>query len=127
MKSELNLEKMQQAVDYYVGTYEFDAFMASGGSTVPTTERTIYSATITEIPQNPYAVAGDEKSRLYCFEVTGDGFLYNMVRIMTGTAVYAGMAKIKPEEIPEIIKSKDRRKAGITAPPHGLYLYRVAY
>ena len=128
VKSSLDLEKMQKAVSYFIGTHQFDAFMASGGSSVPTTERTIYSSAVTEISQSPYSCTGDnEKSHLYCFEVTGDGFLYNMVRIMTGTAVYAGNGKILPENVPQIIAGKDRRNAGITAPPHGLYLYRVMY
>lgn len=128
VKSLLDLGKMQQAVSCFIGTYEFDAFMASGGSNVPTTERTIKNAAVTEIPQNPYSHIGDgEKNHLYCFEVTGDGFLYNMVRIMTGTAVYAGMGKLSPDSIPGIIASKDRKNAGITAPAHGLYLHRVFY
>ncbi len=128
IKSNLDLLKMQEAVSHFVGTHEFDCFMASGGADVPSTIRTIHAATVTEIDQSPYTSIGDEKeNHLYCFEVTGDGFLYNMVRIMTGTAVYAGMGKISPDKISEIISLKDRTKAGITAPPHGLYLYRVFY
>jgi tRNA pseudouridine38-40 synthase len=61
------------------------------------------------------------------FEVSGDGFLYNMVRIMVGTLVDVGMGRIKAEEIPDIIESCDRKKAGRTAPPQGLYLVEVYY
>lgn len=61
------------------------------------------------------------------FSVKGDGFLYNMVRIITGTLVEVGFGKLKPEDIPGIINSLDRRKAGRTAPAHGLYLSEVYY
>mgnify|MGYP003505591676 CR=1 FL=1 len=61
------------------------------------------------------------------FKVRGNGFLYNMVRIMAGTLLYVAEGKIKPEEIPDIIKSVDRTKAGITVIPDGLYLNKVFY
>ena len=61
------------------------------------------------------------------FEISGDGFLYNMVRIITGTLVEVGLGKRSPEEIQEIIEAKDRRMAGHTAPPYGLYLAEVYY
>ena len=60
-------------------------------------------------------------------ELTGNGFLYNMVRIISGTLLDVGLGKIKPEEIPEIIESKDRQRAGRTLPAHGLYLVQVVY
>ena len=59
--------------------------------------------------------------------ISGDGFLYNMVRIIVGTLLDVGTGKIKPEEIPEIIKSKQREKAGKTVPAQGLYLVEVKY
>ena len=59
--------------------------------------------------------------------ISGDGFLYNMVRIITGTLVETGQGKRKPEEIKEIMEAKDRAKAGHTAPPYGLYLAEVYY
>ena len=61
------------------------------------------------------------------FKVRGDGFLYNMVRIIAGTLVYAGAGKISPNSMPDIINSKDRRRAGITAPAKGLCLKEVYY
>ena len=61
------------------------------------------------------------------FEVSGDGFLYNMVRILTGTLVEIGLGRRGPEDMREIIGSKDRRMAGHTAPPYGLYLAEVYY
>lgn len=60
-------------------------------------------------------------------EITGNGFLYNMVRIIAGTLLDVGLGKILPEEIPEIIESKDRTRAGRTLPAHGLYLVKVEY
>ena len=60
-------------------------------------------------------------------ELTGNGFLYNMVRIISGTLLDVGLGKIKSEEIPEIIESKDRQRAGRTLPAHGLYLVQVVY
>ena len=61
------------------------------------------------------------------FRVEADGFLYNMVRIMVGTLLFAAQGKIKSGELTDIIKSKDRRRAGKTAPAQGLYLNRVNY
>jgi tRNA pseudouridine38-40 synthase len=60
-------------------------------------------------------------------EITADGFLYNMVRIITGTVVYAGNGKISPDDVPGIIIKKDRTLAGVTAPPGGLCLEKVYY
>ena len=61
------------------------------------------------------------------FRVEADGFLYNMVRIMVGTLLFIAQGKIKAGELTDIIKSKDRARAGKTAPPQGLYLNRVNY
>ena len=61
------------------------------------------------------------------FHVAADGFLYNMVRIMTGTLIAVAEQKLTPEDISAVIAAKDRAKAGMTAPAHGLYLHRVAY
>ena len=60
-------------------------------------------------------------------ELTGNGFLYNMVRIISGTLIDVGIGKILPEEVPDIINSKERTKAGKTLPPNGLYLIKVEY
>ena len=61
------------------------------------------------------------------FKVEGDGFLYNMVRIMVGTLLFVAQGKIKQGELKDIINSCDRNKAGKTAPPQGLYLNKVNY
>lgn len=116
IKKELDIEKMQKAATYIQGTHEYDAFRAQGGYAKTTTRTVFY----TEVKQEPLP-------NLISIEVCGDGFLYNMVRIIAGTLAYVGLGKISPEDIPNIIKLKDRKKAGITAPPYGLYLYNVSY
>ncbi len=111
----LNLNAMNEAATAFVGTHFFDAFCADLAR-AKTTKRTIYSLNISEI-----------RPMFYELTVTGDGFLYNMVRIITGTLLYVGNGKINPGEIPGIIESRDRRRAGITAPPEGLHLYKVNF
>lgn len=110
----LNVEEMKKAVKYFEGEHDFKAFKASGTSS-KSSVRTIYKA---EVITN-----GD---KIY-IELTGNGFLYNMVRIISGTLLEVGIGKIKPEEIPEIIESKNRERAGKTLPPQGLYLVHVEY
>lgn len=112
--NKLDLEKMQQAIKYFEGEYDFKGFKATGGNN-KSTVRTINKASITK-----------ENERIV-IELVGNGFLYNMVRIISGTLVDVGLEKIKPEEISKIIESKDRQKAGKTLPPHGLYLVEVYY
>lgn len=114
IKQPLNLEKMQEAAIYFEGEHDFSAFKASGTSS-KSSVRTIYSAKVTK-----------EGERIY-IELTGNGFLYNMVRIISGTLVDVGLGKIKPEEIQEIIDCKDRNKAGKTLPAHGLFLMNAEY
>ena len=111
----LDIEKMKQAVKYFEGEYDFKAFKASGTSS-KSSIRTIYKAEVLKMPNN----------RIY-IELTGNGFLYNMVRIIAGTLVDVGTGKIKPEDIEKIIESKDRTNAGKTLPPQGLYLVCVNY
>lgn len=111
----LDIEKMKQAVKYFEGEHDFKAFKASGTSS-KSSIRTIYKAEVLKMPNN----------RIY-IELTGNGFLYNMVRIIAGTLVDVGTGKIKPEDIEKIIESKDRINAGKTLPPQGLYLVCVNY
>lgn len=112
---ELDIKNMQKAVKYFEGEHDFKAFKASGTSS-KSTIRTIYKADV--------IVA--ENERIY-IELTGNGFLYNMVRIISGTIVEVGLGKKKPEDIKEIIESKNRENAGKTLPPQGLYLVKVEY
>lgn len=116
IKGDPDLSAMQHAAKALIGTYDFSAFMAKG-SYPGTTVRTILDAD----------VSFSKETGLYTISVTGDGFLYNMVRIIAGTLAYVGLGKIPMEAIPEIIASGDRKKAGITAPACGLYLSQVNY
>lgn len=113
--NKLNIEEMKKAAKYFEGEYDFKAFKSSGTSS-KSSVRTIYKAEVKKA----------ENNRIY-IELTGNGFLYNMVRIISGTLVEVGLGKIKPEEIKNIIESKDRHKAGKTLPAHGLYLMNVNY
>lgn len=110
----LDFKTMDIAKDFFLGTHDFSAFMSTGSS-IENTVRTIY------------AVSLCQKDNIICFEVQGNGFLYNMVRIMVGTLIDVGSGKIRPESIPIILESKDRKKAGHTAKPQGLYLEKVYY
>ena len=111
----LDIKKMQEAVKYFEGEHDFKAFKASGTSS-KSSIRIIYKAEVID--------AGNE--RIY-IELTGNGFLYNMVRIIAGTLVEVGLGKIEPKEIKAIIESKQRENAGKTLPPQGLYLVNVEY
>ena len=113
--NKLDIEAMKKAIKYFEGEHDFKAFKASGTSS-KSSVRTIYKAEIIEKP--------DERIWI---ELTGNGFLYNMVRIIAVTLVDVGMGKIKPEEIKEIIELKDRQNAGKTLKPQGLYLVKVEY
>lgn len=110
----LDVEKMKKAAKYFEGEHDFKAFKSSGTSS-KNSVRTIYKA---EVKQ--------DKERII-IELTGNGFLYNMVRIISGTLLDVGLGKILPEEILNIIEEKNRQKAGKTLPPHGLYLVAVEY
>jgi tRNA pseudouridine38-40 synthase len=105
---------MQKAAKHFVGKYDFSAFMAAGSS-VKSTEREVMYARV------------ERRGDLIVFSVAADGFLYNMVRIMAGTLLDVAHGRIDPTEIPSIIASCDRARAGFTAPPQGLYLNRVVY
>ena len=111
----LDVEKMKEAVKYFEGEHDFKAFRASGTSS-KSSVRTIYKAEVIE----------KQDERIW-IELTGNGFLYNMVRIIAGTLVDVGLGKFKPEEIKDIIESKDRQKAGKTLAPQGLFLVNVEY
>lgn len=110
----LDVLKMKEAIKYFEGEHDFKGFRASGTSS-KSSVRTIYKAEVIE--------EGDR----VIIELTGNGFMYNMVRIISGTIVDVGVGKIKPEEIPAIIEAKDRNKAGKTLPAYGLYLVEVYY
>lgn len=110
----LDFEKMKRAAAHFLGEHDFSAFMAAG-SPVKSTVRTITGLGVAK------------KGSLIEIKITANGFLYNMARIIAGTLVYCGNGKIDPDSIPDIIKSGQRVKAGVTAPPEGLTLEKVYY
>ncbi len=110
----LDIKNMKQAGSYLVGTHDFASFIASS-SKVSTTVREIRGFEI------------QKDGELICAIFSGDGFLYNMVRIMMGTILLAGEGKVPPEYIPHVIRSKKRENAGTTLPSKGLILEKVIY
>jgi len=111
----LDVEAMKNASSMLIGRHDFGAFMATGSS-AKTTVREIYGLDIVR-----------EATGLVTITVTGNGFLYNMVRIIAGTLLYVGLGKLPDYCIPDIILSRDRTKAGKTMPPEGLTLLEVGY
>ncbi|MGP1569505.1 MAG: tRNA pseudouridine(38-40) synthase TruA [Eubacteriales bacterium] len=116
VKKPLDIEKMRVAAKQIVGTHDFVCFQAAGSNPRQTTVRTIYSLEIENKRDNQISI-----------QIKGDGFLYNMVRIIVGTLVEVGYGKIPQDGILEIIHEKDRKNAGHTAPARGLYLAEVYY
>lgn len=110
----LDIGLMNQAAAAFMGRHDFAAFCAAGSS-VSSTVRTIFGC------------HAEREGDIVKILVTGDGFLYNMVRIMAGTLLMAGLGKLPPEAIQDIIESRDRRKAGQTAEPQGLTLLEIYY
>lgn len=110
----LDVARMDEAAKYFVGKHDFAAFCAAGAQ-VKTTVRTIFDCRVLR--------EGDVVRLL----VTGDGFLYNMVRIIAGTLQAVGLGRLSPQEIPAILSGGDRRAAGQTAEPQGLTLLEIFY
>ena len=110
----VDLEKMREAAKFFVGEHDFKSFCQVGAQ-VKSTVRTVYDVSIIE-----------EGADLV-IRVTGGGFLYNMVRIISGTLLEVGKGKIEPGQISEIIQAKDREAAGPTAPAHGLTLIKYEF
>lgn len=110
----LDENKMQEAAKYFEGEHDFKAFKASGTSS-KSSVRTIYKAEV------------KREGERVIIELTGNGFLYNMVRIIAGTLVDVGTYKILPEDVKNIIEKKERKNAGKTLPAKGLCLVEVQY
>ncbi len=133
----LDIESMKKAAAHIVGEHDFSSF-CSAGAQVDSKVRTVYSVDIDVIELDPgldlaklkKSVPGADmgiQARVYpnreiIIRVSGNGFLYNMVRIIAGTLMEVGRGHISPDDIPSIIEAKDRTKAGPTAPAHGLCL-----
>ena len=110
----LNIESIREAMEYFVGTHDFKTFMAAGSMT-QNTIRTIHAFIL------------EEQTDFLVFTITGDGFLYNMVRIIMGSLLHVGAGKISASDIPNIINSGSRDLAKFTVPANGLYLKSVYY
>lgn len=148
---DLDLDAMRKACQAFLGEHDFASFCAAGAQ-VQTTVRTIYSLEVLEQPLavtgrgskpasevtgadpicQPTETAAVEQSqrspeRLMTIRVRGNGFLYNMVRIITGTLLEVGKGDYPPEKVKEILAAKDRKMAGATARPEGLTLVQIRY
>jgi tRNA pseudouridine38-40 synthase len=123
----LDMDAMKTAAGYIVGTHDFKSFEASGGTPRETTVRTIFDIDIKENIYRIDNVNDGDIGRDIELHVSGDGFLYNMVRIITGTLVDIGTGRIPLYDMKKILEAKNRSKAGHTAPPYGLYLAEVYY
>ncbi len=111
---DVDIDKIKEATGFFEGTHDFSGFMTQGSSQ-KTTTRTVNF------------LRAKKEGELITFEINADAYLYNMVRIISGTLLYVGIGRIKPSEIPDIIKSLDRKRAGITAGAQGLFLKEVLY
>jgi len=136
--TKLDVEAMQKACEFIKGKHDFKAF-CSAHTDVETTVRTVYDVHIDVTPDKKLLQmsgmmktggksAGAYGPEIIDIYVTGNGFLYNMVRIIAGTLIEVGQGKIKPEDLPAIIESCNRENAGPTAPAKGLTLmgYRMS-
>lgn len=112
--SEPDLTEMRRAAAHFLGEHDFKAFMSSGSPRKTTVRK------ITEIKVG-------KEGELFEIEISANGFLYNMVRIIAGTLIYVGCGRIKADDIPGIIASGERVRAGVTAPPQGLRLKKILY
>lgn len=112
----LNVEKMRKAAQYLVGEHDFASFCGVR-TNVKETIREIYSLEVIEELQDNKIV----------IRIRGNGFLYNMVRIIAGTLIQVGRGFYEPEKMKEILDAKERTEGGITAPPHGLVLVGIEY
>ena len=110
----LDVERMNEGAKAFLGTHDFAAFCAAGAQ-VSTTVRTIFDCHV------------EKQGESVRILVTGDGFLYNMVRILAGTLLAVGMGRLEPKAVAAIIAGKDRRAAGQTAEPQGLTLLEIFY
>ena len=113
----LDISKMRKAAECFCGTFDFSAFMAAGGSQ-KTTVRTVKKLCVEK--------SSEWRDEIFV-SIEADAYLYNMVRIITGTLCEVGCGRILPEDVSGIIKSGNRKNAGMTAPPEGLFLDRVFY
>lgn len=110
----LNVDAMKKAAEYLVGEHDFASFCSARGQAL-TTVRTLYSLDV------------DKQGDIITVRVNGNGFLYNMVRIIVGTLLKVGMGVYPPEHVKEILEARDRSKAGPKVPAKGLTLVGIEY
>ena len=128
VRQPLDTDAMASALKAFEGTHDFRGFMAAGSNLKGGTVRTIFETSLSVRPASDgSAPSAEQKNFEIEIAVSGDGFLYNMVRIIAGTLVDVGTGKIPADLLPEIIASRDRERAGHTAPPQGLYMAEVFY
>ncbi|MBO5520908.1 MAG: tRNA pseudouridine(38-40) synthase TruA [Eubacterium sp.] len=134
----LDVEAMRRALACVVGEHDFKSFQGAGGEAFThTTVRTIYHAEILQEPieelrttlhskeQSPGP--GEAEEYVLRIRITGNGFLYNMVRILAGTLLEIGRGNLREEDMTRILEARDRNEAGPTAPAHGLTLLSIRY
>lgn len=109
----MDLEKMREAAEYLIGEHDFQSFCAGKKK----------KSTVRRIDKIEISREGSQVTLMF----KGNGFLYNMVRIMTGTLIEVGLGKRTTESVKEALEAKDRLKAGYTAPAEGLFLKTVEY
>jgi len=120
----LDVDAMRQAASRLLGRHDFSAFR-SIGTDVPDSVRTLHTSAIVETAGAAPWVG--DSAPLLTYEVSGDGFLRHMVRAIVGTLVEVGRGWRDPAQMDALLQSRDRARAGATAPPHGLFLVRVVY
>lgn len=111
----LDLQKMKQAADYLIGKQDFRSFAANHDQFIENTIRTLYLCKI------------QKSGPLLTFIIEGDGFLYKMCRGIVGTLVQVGLGRFQSEDVRTMLKKKDREATGMSAPAHGLTLWKVFY
>lgn len=109
-----DVERMQEAAKYFIGTHDFTSFCSSKTAT-SNRVRTVRELTV------------EQQGEELIMTIEGDGFLYNMVRTIAGMLFAVGIGWNEPQDMQKILEAKDRKKAGKTAPAHGLYLMNVTY
>ncbi len=118
IREKLNLNAMKKASKYLIGKHDFKSFQAAGSSAKDAVRRIerieLSSATLDGRP-------------VFSIEITGNGFVYHMVRNIVGTLVSIGRGRLDPSDMLKILKARERKRAGVTAPAHGLYLVCVSY
>ncbi len=114
MEAPLNLEAMQEAAQYLLGSHDFRAFCSN---------KKFNKSTVRTVCQLDVMQVGEEIQ----VRIRADGFLYNMVRIITGTLIEVGLSRLSPDDIPSILEGENRAMAGYTVPPQGLTLMEVEY